>query len=337
MPDSRSTIARLLRDDNDFLVTSHENPDGDALGSMVAMGFLLKALGKRFLLYNASGVPRHYAWLSLPDTIRSSLEEIDGFHPSRVIVLDCGDPFRMGRELLMAIEPQTIVNIDHHAGNPLFGAVNWVDTSMCAVGEMVALLARELDVPLAGGLGESVFLAVVSDTGSFAYGNTKPETMELAAEIMRAGLDIGGFNAKYQNQWEMKRIHFWSDVLAGASLHLQERVCVVSVTRETMQRHGVGPEDCEGLVEFIRRVRTVRVAIALREDQEKDLIKFSLRSSGSDNVQQVALIFGGGGHRNAAGGAVADNLENTRQQLLDAVDSLINLDADNFLAEKSNA
>lgn len=330
MPDTRRDIAKVLQKENDFLVVSHENPDGDALGSMTALGFVLQALGKNFMLYNTSGLPEHLAWLQLPGPLYSSLEDLDGFSPARVIVLDCGDPFRMGKELLKAIEPETIINIDHHAGNPMFGALNWVDTSMAAVGEMIALLAREVHVPLTGGLGESVYLAIVSDTGSFAYGNTKPETLELAAEIMRQGLDIGEFNAKYFNQWELKRIHFWSEVLGKATLYHQDRVIVVCVPQETMDRHQVGPAECDGLVEFVRKVKTVRVAASIREEKDKGQVKFSLRSHGQDNVQQVALLFNGGGHRNAAGGAIADSLENAREQLLDAIEALVDLERANF-------
>lgn len=337
MPDTRRDIARVLQEENDFLVVSHENPDGDALGSMVALGFLLRRLGKNFMLYNTSGLPEHFAWLQLPGPVHSSLEDLDDFSPARVIVLDCGDPFRMGKELLMAIEPETLINIDHHAGNPLFGVLNWVDTSMAAVGEMIALLARELNAPLAGGLGESVYLAIVSDTGSFAYGNTKPETLELAADIIREGLDIGEFNARYYNQWELKRIHFWAEVLGKAALYHEQRVIVVSVSQETMDRYQVGAAECDGLVEFVRKVKTVRVAVSLREEQDKGLVKFSLRSQGQDNVQQVALLFGGGGHRNAAGGAIVDNLESARQQLLDAIETLVDLDADNFPAGGAHA
>lgn len=330
MPDTRRDIARVLQEEDNFLVVSHENPDGDALGSMVAMGFLLQQLQKRFMLYNTSGMPEHFSWLRTPGPVHSTLDKLDGFTPSRVVVLDCGDPFRMGKELLMAIEPETIINMDHHAGNPQFGVLNWVDTSMAAVGEMVALLANELHVPLSGGLGESVYLAIVSDTGSFAYGNTKPETLELAAAIMRAGLDVGEFNARYHNQWKFKRLLFWSDVLGKASLHHNERVIVVRVPQKVLDRYAVGPEDCDGLVEFIRKVRTARVSISLREDGATGQVKFSLRSFGRDNVQQVALLFNGGGHRNAAGGTIVDTLDNAQEQLLDAIARSIDLDTDNF-------
>lgn len=329
MSDSRREVARVLREGNDFLVASHENPDGDALGSTLAVGYLLRALDKRFMLYNPSGVPEHFAWLRKPGPFYSSLSDLPGFTPRWVVVLDCADPFRIGKELLKAIEPETIVNIDHHSGNPMFGVVNWVDTTMAAVGEMVALLAQDLDVPLSGGLGENVYLAIASDTGSFSYGNTKPETLELAAAITRQGLDIGAFNAKYQNQWKFKRIRFWAEVLGESSMHLDNRVAIVRVPLDSMRRHEVGPEECDGLVEFMRRVKSARVSISLREEVP-GMIKFSLRSHGSDNVQQVARHFGGGGHRNAAGGTIAESMARAQELILKTIEQRIDLDAENF-------
>lgn len=311
-------IAKTLVNEDDFLVVSHESPDGDAMGSTVAMGWILQSLGKQYMLYNPSGLPDHFTWLNTPANIEQKIEEVQHFAPGRVIVLDCGDPFRMGKELLKVVDPKTIINMDHHVGNPMFGSVNWVDINMAAVGEMVAMVAKELGIPLAGGLGEAIYLAVVSDTGNFSYGNTKPETLKLAAEIMRRGLNIAEFSSKYQNQWKIGRIRLWSEAMRDAELHVDEKVIVVQVTRDLLARHGTTSEDCEGLVEFMRRVRTVRVAISMREERD-NLIKFSLRSQGADNVQKVAKRFGGGGHKNAAGGMVPETMEVAKQQLIKAI------------------
>ncbi len=315
-------IQRVLETGDNFLVSSHENPDGDALGSTVAMGFLLDRLGKNYRLFNGTGIPEHFSWVRLPGTMYNSLEDLDGFTPEWVIVCDCGDPFRMGKELLKAVEPKTIINIDHHVNNPMFGALNWVDTGMAAVGQMIALLVKSMGIPLSGPLGEAVYLAIVSDTGSFCYGNTKPEIMELAAEILRLGLDAGQFNDKYLNQWPYHRIQMWSEVLGKSRLHMDGQVGVVRVPRETMERHGARNEDCEGLVEFMRKVKTVRVAISLREDR-KGMVKFSLRSMGDDDVQKVALHFDGGGHRNASGGAIAEGMDRAEEMLLQAIARLM--------------
>ncbi len=324
MSENRDPIVRALREDDDFLVVSHEHPDGDALGSCVAMGFLLQALGKRFRLYNASGVPAHFDWLPLPSPMHPDLESLGEFRPRWVVVMDCGDPFRMGKELLKAVDPSNILNIDHHMGNPMFGALNWVDPNMSSVGEMVGLLASDLGVPLSGGLGEAVYLAIVADTGNFCYGNTKPETLELAACIMRSGLHVGDFNARYQNQWSFKRIHFWSQVLADSTLHHHEQVAVVRISRELLRQYEATSADCEGLVEFMRRVKTVRVSVSLREEKD-GLVKFSLRSHGPDNVQKVAMHFGGGGHRNAAGGTIKGDLALAEREVLDALGEIMGL------------
>lgn len=321
MPQAMHAIRKVLETGDNFLVASHEHPDGDALGSTVALGFLLQHLGRNFRLYNATGVPEHFSWLPLPAPVLTSLADLD-FTPEWVIVCDCGDPFRMGKELLKAVEPKTIINIDHHVHNPMFGALNWVDTHMAAVGEMVAMLARSMNIPLKGGVGEAVYLAIVSDTGNFCYGNTRPEVLELAAEILRLGLDVGAFNAKYLHQWPFRRLKLWSEVLGKVRLHLGDRVGVLRVPRVTLQRHGAGNEDCDGLVEFVRKVKTVRVAMALREDKE-GLVKFSLRSQGKDDVQQVALHFDGGGHRNAAGGSIAGGLDHAESQLLEAISLML--------------
>ncbi len=325
MSQSMHAIRNVLETRDNFLVSSHEHPDGDALGSSVALGFLLQRLGRNFRIYNGSGVPEHFSWLPLPAPVYASLHDMD-FTPEWVIVCDCGDPFRMGKELLKAVEPKTIINIDHHVNNPMFGALNWVDTNMSAVGEMVALLARSMNIPLEGGLGEAVYLAIVSDTGNFSYGNTKPEVLELAAEILRLGLDVEAFNAKYMHQWPFRRLKLWSEVLGEVRLHLEDRVGVVRIPRATLSRHGAGNEDCDGLVEFVRKVKTVRVSMALREDKD-GLVKFSLRSQGKDDVQQVALHFDGGGHRNAAGGSIAGGLDLAESQLLEAISLMMHFNS----------
>ncbi len=189
--DPLTAVRRLLETGNNFLVAGHENPDGDALGATAAMGFILQALGKNYRLYGASGVPEQFAWLELPAPLHSELNTLGDFVPDWYLILDCGDPFRMGRELMQAVTPSKIINIDHHLNNPKFGAVDWVDPGQAAVGEMAGQLAKALDIPLSGGLGEAVYLALVTDTGNFSYGNTKPETLELAASIIRQGLDPG--------------------------------------------------------------------------------------------------------------------------------------------------
>lgn len=322
--DSLETVRQLLEVGDDFLVASHDHPDGDAIGASVALSYILKAMGKRFWLYNESGLPEHFQWVNLPGPLYSSLDAI-GHTPQWFIILDCGDPFRMGKELLKAIQPAKIINIDHHTGNPLFGHVNWVDTTQAAAGSMAALVAMELGIPLTGGLGEAVYLSLVADTGQFCHGNTRPETLELAAHIVRMGLNPGEFTGKYQNQWTLNRFKLWSEVLHAATLHHHDLIGVLHIPSELLRDTGTTAYDCDGLVEFMRRIKTVRVSMALRESK-KNIVKFSLRSQGADDVQRVALQFSGGGHRNAAGGNIVGTLEEAQDQLVAAVIQSLALD-----------
>lgn len=300
MPTPTGEIAEVLSRDDGFLVVSHANPDGDALGSLAAMGYVLAALGKRFSLYNQSGVPAVYDWLPLPGPVHTRVPAEDF---AWTVVLDCGAAHRVGRDLEPALVPARTIVIDHHLGNPGFGVLNWVDTTMSSVGEMVARLAHHLGIPLAGPLGEAVYLAMVTDTGSYTFGNTQPRVLGLAAEIIDLGLDVAAFNHKLLNNWSPGRLALWALVLSRTRYAHGGQVGVIRITRQDMESTGTGPLDTDNLVNMVRRVRGVRVAVSLREDGPRT-IKFSLRSTGATNVQAMAATLGGGGHKNAAGGTV---------------------------------
>ena len=326
MEDPRKEIARILREENDFLVASHENPDGDALGSIAAMGFLLRKMGKRFQLYNASGTPERFDWLELPGPVLTSLTEMKEFSPNRYLVLDCGALHRVGTALEEYMDPARIVNIDHHLANPMFGAVNWVDSAQAAVGEMVGALAGDLGVALHGGLGEALFLALVTDSGHFSYGSTRPETMEMAAEILRQGLNPAEFTDKLENRWPERKLRLWLAVLGKVRYHRDGAIAVLKVPGSLLEEVGADIQDCDGLINFIRRIDSVRVAVILRDSAKgKDMVKFSMRSKGVANVQEVAAFFGGGGHRNAAGGLIGGPMNRAEDALLDALDRLLKL------------
>ena len=306
-------IVEHIREKDNFLIVSHVWPDGDALGSMLAMGELLRALDKKVALFNESGTPDRFTWL---DPEWDILRELPGVEPETIIVLDCGGPERAGTVIAPWLASKPVINIDHHLGNPMFGTLNWVEQRASSVGEMVGMLARKLGVPLAGLLGEYIYLALISDTGDFCFNNTRPETLEMAAEILRQGLLPGPFHEQKQSTGTLDQLRMRGTVLQQAELHDQGRITLIAFTREIFERTGTGPEDTEGLVNTVLYVRGVQVAISLRE--EADRIKFSLRSKGSINVQVVAARFGGGGHRNAAGGHLFMDMDQAKMTLVQA-------------------
>lgn len=308
-------IAEHLRATDNFLVTSHVSPDGDALGSMLAVGEVLDAMGKQVRLFNESGLPERFRWLSPRQEI---LRDLPDTEPETIIVLDCGSPQRPGALLAPWLSSKTVVNIDHHLDNPMFGSINWVDQRVSSTGEMVGMLARELNVPLAGLLGEYVYLSLISDTGDFCFSNTRPETLEMAAEILRLGLLPGPFHEQRQSTGTINQLRMRGTVTQQATLHSQGRISLISFTRELFRQTGTGPEDTEGLVNRVLYLRGVQAAIATREE-DNGSIKFSLRSKGDVNVQAVAARFGGGGHRNAAGGTLDMSVDEAGRTLVDAV------------------
>lgn len=319
MSTARREIADILSSQDGFLIMSHCNPDGDAIGATAAMGWLLDALGKRFYLYNRTGLPRPFDWVTLPRPLETSLPADDY---EWIISLDCGDLARVGPEAAAVWPLKKTINIDHHLGNPEFGAYNWVRTSYSSTGEMIAHLCDDLGVPLSGHLGEAVYMAIVTDTGWFSYDSTTTRTMAVASRIMELGLRPGGINARIQNQWSPERICLTKEVLAGAEILAGGRIGMVRIPRAVLNGCGAEVADTDGLINMIRRVRGVEIAIALREEEDGS-IKFSLRSHDDVNVQAVAARFGGGGHKNASGGSIAASMREAADALVAACTAVL--------------
>ena len=270
----REPAARMvtsLRGLDRVLVAAHVNPDGDALGSMSALGWLLKDMGKEFVLYSPSGVPDYLSFLPLPCTLLTSLERLP-FEPQALVLLDCGEPHRLGDDLAAALEGRfagtAIVNIDHHLGSDGMGTVdNWIEPAAAATAQLAAYVCLAAGLRPEGPLGESLALGLVTDTGGFLHGSTTAAVFRLAALLSDSGCDIHKLREKLDNNWSALK------------------------------------EDLEGLVEQFRRLRGVEASGILREDAP-GVYKLSLRSTGTTDVRSVAVQFGGGGHRNAAGGTL---------------------------------
>ena len=305
---SPAPVIDLLHASTRVLAVTHMNPDGDAIGSLAAFGRVALALGKDVRLYCVTPIAAHLAWLPLPAPLVRSLAELETWQPDLVVVLDCADEKRAGEEmeaLLVAVKaaprahgPATAC-IDHHTGNPLFAHANWVDSTQSATGAMVALLAKEFGQPLSGGLGEALYLALVSDTGSFSYANTTALALQLAADIVADGLNVAAFTSKYENNWSIARLHLWGQIMAEVDLYCDGALVVSVVTQEHLDRFEAKPTDLENFASWLRRIQGVRVVLFARVSRKGT--KISLRSMGDVNVRDVAAKFGGGGHVGAAG------------------------------------
>ncbi len=321
-----------------ILAVTHKNPDGDALGSLAALGHIALRLGIEARLFCASSIPDHLAWLPLPAPLAETTTGLNGWRPDLIVVLDCADEKRAGPEMEAYINacraagspPRNgggacsgveLLCIDHHVGNPLFADHNWVDPSFCATGAMVADLALELGIPLTGGLGEALYLALSSDTGSFTYSNTSPHALELAALIVKDGLSIASFTEKYENNWSLSRMHLWGALMSDVRLYCDGAVVLSVVTQDILDRFGAKRTDLENYASWLRRIQSVRVVILVRVSSTGS--KVSLRSMGDINVQEIAAMFGGGGHVAAAGIDMALPPHEAAERVLDAVHTVL--------------
>lgn len=332
-----SQVQKALGKARRVLIACHVNPDGDAVGSSVALAHIVLYLGGDARLLFLSPLPDFLRWLPIPVPVVPNLAALEGWVPDLLIFADCGDADRAGEELSALArkiayppgkgwEDVHTVNIDHHSSNPGFADINWVEPDRCATGELAGMLAESLGIPLEGELGEAIYLALVSDTGNFSFSNTSADCLALASRIVNAGLDIGSFTQKSENNWNINRMHLWGKLLQEISLHADGAVALSVVPRRYLDELGLGKASLDGFAAWLRRLKGVRVGVFIREDRP-GYCKISLRSMGDVDVQSIAAVFGGGGHKAAAGAELAAGPGETVETVLAEV--LSRLQADN--------
>ena len=232
-------VVASLRGLDRVLVAAHVNPDGDALGSMSALGWLLKAMGKEFVLYSPSGVPEYLSFLSLPCTLLTSLERLP-FEPRALVLLDCGEPHRLGDDLATALEDRfaetAIINIDHHLGSDGMGTVdNWIEPAAAATAQLAAYVCLAAGLRPEGPLGESLALGLVTDTGGFLHGSTTAAVFRLAALLSDSGCDIHKLREKLDNNWSPARMALWARLMQRVEISCDGRAALALARLEDLQ------------------------------------------------------------------------------------------------------
>ncbi len=316
-------FAALVAAHTEFGIVSHFRPDGDAIGSTLALGLALRALGKTVYLWNEDSVPPRYAFLSGADTI-TPLPAEDAELPPVLICVDSGDWKRLGDKAMARFAGHPcIVNIDHHGTNSCYGHLNMVDGTSAACGCMIFKLIRALGVTPDRAMAEALYTAISTDTGSFQYGSTTAEVMREAADLLECGIDVGRINCRLYQEipWDTLRVN--REVLNHMVLDADGQIAHYAMPAGTKERLGVGLEATKDLVDIVRVVEGVRVA-AIFEDLEDGRIRISLRSKDpAINVADIAAQFGGGGHAMAAGIRVAGKLEKVKADVLEKIKTAI--------------
>jgi phosphoesterase RecJ-like protein len=309
-------IAETVRRGKNFLVASHENPEGDAIGSILALGWGLRKLGKKVTVFNSDPVPETLAFLPGAREIVRRAPKNDRFDAA--FALDCGDRKRLGETFPDAERIGRLINVDHHGSNTRFGDVNWVDPGASSAAEMVFDLLREMSVRINLPIAENVYAGILTDTGSFHYSNTTAKTFAVARECILAGVEPWKISEKvYENQ-PIARLRLLPLVLKTLKLEEEGRVSLVVVTRQMLARAGASPALTEDFINFPRSVKGTEVALLFREVGPKKY-RVSLRSRGKVDVSRISRVFQGGGHPNAAGCTVAGPLAEVRAKVLKQV------------------
>ncbi len=311
-------IGEVLRARNSFILLSHVRPDGDAIGSQLALGFTLLAMGKTVWLVNEDGLPENLAFLSGSERIESPpATPVDA---EVAIALDTATKPRLGDAALHAASKAEIwLNIDHHVSNPKYGDVNLIDSTSPATGQILYDLITTLDLPMPAETRDAIYVAVSTDTGSFQYPSTTAKTYEMAADLIRRGVDVGAINSQIYDEQPYRRLELMRALLTTLERSPDGILAHWELRDQTRIDLALRPEDSEGLIDIIRAIRGVQLAVFF-EELPDGKIRVSMRSKDRRyDVCMLASQFGGGGHALAAGIRMAGPLETAKQQVLAAI------------------
>jgi phosphoesterase RecJ-like protein len=291
-------LLTVFRSHDRFLLTSHARPDGDAIGSVLALAEVLDQLGCRADVVFADPIPFIYRTLPNLDRVHhaASANEVDPDPNTPAILLECDGIARTG---LLGLENRTLINIDHHASGRPFASVNWIDEHACAVAAMVYRIAIAAKVEITPSIATCLYTAILSDTGSFTYSSTNADTFAIVHDLAVKGANPSQIARDLYFSNPASKVRLLGTALSN--LRCEGAIAWTWVTSKDLDRAGADAEDCEGVVNYLIGITGIESAVFLREVPDTSQFRLSIRSTGRLDVSQVAEHFGGGGHRNASG------------------------------------
>ncbi|MBU0881127.1 MAG: bifunctional oligoribonuclease/PAP phosphatase NrnA [Candidatus Omnitrophica bacterium] len=302
-------VIAAIRKHKKFLISAHINPEGDSLCSQLAMKELITALGKEAVMINNDPVPDHYKFLPGISKLSTDLSGKVDFDAA--LILDCPTLKRIGGVADMIGKDKTVINVDHHISSERFGDVNWVDSDASSTGEMVYKLFKEMDVPLTREIALCLYIAILTDTGSFNYDNTSAITHEIAGDLLGYGLEPGSVSESVYERRTLVDIKLLGLVLSTLKVNRSGEIAYLAITRKMIAETGADISKSEGFVNYARSIDGIKVAAFFKEDaKDANKINVSFRSKSGIDVNKIASFFGGGGHVKASGcvleGTLAD-------------------------------
>ena len=316
-------IIQQLKNSRSVLIASHVNPDGDAIGSLLAMGLALDALNIKATLYNESDIPAVYRFMPEIKRIQNQISRVHAYETA--IILDCSNLDRIGRATDIVTQIPMVINIDHHSTNTRFGERQLIDDKACATAELVFRLLKEMDVPISTAMATSIYTGIVTDTGSFRFSNTNASAFEICNEMVLLGVKPKHIARHLYGSYSLGRIKLLNQALGSIEISNNGSLSLMTLTLNMLRQTGTQPEDADGLIQYARKIEDVKVAALIQEQAngrkhvsaDKNY-HVSLRSDGSIDVAAIAATFGGGGHPSAAG----FNLESTLDKIKETIKAI---------------
>ena len=310
-------IVHAIRSRQRFVLSSHSRPDSDSIGSQLAMVYALRALGKEAIAINADAAPPPLMQFPGVPEIRIA-PAVEGEFDA-AIIMECSDLARTG---VSGLDRSFVINIDHHPGNTGFGQLMWFDSSAAACGEMVFDLVKALGIPLSREIATHVYLAILTDTGSFHYSSISPRTFEICRETLEAGVDPVLVARNVYDSNSMGRLKLFGAVLSAMQIDATGRIAIVYLDHDMAREAGGTYEDTEGLINLPLTVKEIEAVVFFKQI-EGEQYRVSMRSKGDIDVGGVAKTFGGGGHKNAAGCTVAGAIDALQKLFIAKIEDAI--------------
>jgi phosphoesterase RecJ-like protein len=320
-------IIQHIKDSQHILIASHAEPDGDSVGSLVALGLALTKLDKIITMHTPSPIPAVYRFLPGAGRIVRQIKTADIY--DLALVLDCGDLTRIGVTSAEVGKIPILINIDHHVSNTGFGHIQFIDTSACATAEIVYRLINALEIPFDKAIATSIYTGILTDTGSFRFSNTNQAAFSISQAMTDAGVEPHNVAQRVFGTYSLGRIKLLNMALNSIEISDNGKLSMMTVTRSMLNTTGTNTEDLDGMINYARRIEDVRVAALIHEIKNgagkftnMNRYHVSLRSDSSVDVAEIAGKFGGGGHASAAGFQIESTLVALKSKVIELAEDL---------------
>ena len=311
-------VIRAIDTYSKFLITSHVGLEGDALGSELALSSLLRKLGKTVYIVNEDRVPQCYNFLPGINKICRGLRRPDF---QAAFIIDCADIERIGR-VIHLVDRKPIINIDHHLGNKNFGKINWVDPGASSIGEMIYTLFKLTQRKLDKDDATNIYTAILTDTGSFRYSNTTSHTLYICSQLLRSGINPVEIYSKIYENNSLQDAIYMARIISRISFAANNRIAWAEINKSEFKKLKGKQEIFDRIFDFAKSIKTVKVIVIFCQ-LNRGLVKLKFRSKSPVDVQRIAAVFGGGGHRFASGCLIKATLKEAKQAVFREIEQAL--------------